>query len=91
MAESQAAGKKHVLMLDGREKLSATGVAGVDYFSGELVTARTAIGQLNIKGENLHIDTVNSETGELLVTGKIAAVSYSQAQPAGGFWARLLR
>ena len=64
MPELQRTIKKHSLTIDGREKLTATGIKRVDFFSDELITAQTDLGQLNIKGEALHIETLNSETGQ---------------------------
>ena len=51
MPELQRSIKKHSLTIDGREKLTATGIKRVDFFSDELITAQTDLGQLNIKGE----------------------------------------
>ena len=63
----------------------------MDFFSPELITAQTDLGQLNIKGEGLHIETLSSETGDMLVTGKVAALSYTQGSPATGFFGRLFK
>ena len=78
MPELQRTIKKHSLTIDGREKLTATGIKRVDFFSDELITAQTDLGQLNIKGEALHIETLNSETGGMLVSGKVAAYRLSR-------------
>ncbi len=91
MAEIQKTLKKHTLTVDGREKLTATGIRRVDFFSDELITAQTELGQLNIKGEALHIETLNSETGDMLVTGKVAALSYTESGPALSFFGRLFK
>lgn len=91
MAENQKPMKRHSLTVDSRERLTATGVRRVDFFSDELVTAQTDIGQLNIKGENLHIETLSSETGDMLVTGKVIAVSYTESSPALSFFGRLFK
>ena len=91
MAELQKPMKKHVLALDARAKLTATGIKRVDSFSAELITAQTELGQLNIKGEGLHIESLSAETGDMLVTGTVAAVAYSDAGPAGSFSGRLFK
>ena len=91
MAELQKTMKKHVLALDARAKLTATGIKRVDSFSAELITAQTELGQLNIKGEGLHIEHLSAETGDMLVTGTVAAVAYSEAGPAGSFFGRLFK
>lgn len=92
MAEmQQKAPKKHVLTIQNREKLTATGIIRVDSFSEELVTAQTDIGQLNIKGKNLHIENLSAETGDMLVTGRTEAVSYTDSAPALSFFGRLFK
>lgn len=91
MAEVQKPGAAHRLALEGRERLSASGIRRVDFFSGELVTAQTDLGQLHIKGEGLHIEALDAERGDLLVTGKVAGVSYSDEAQALSWLARLFR
>ncbi|MCI9552599.1 YabP/YqfC family sporulation protein [Acutalibacter intestini] len=83
--------KKHSLTVEGRERLSATGIKRVDFFSDELITAQTDLGQLNIKGEALHIDSLNSDTGDMLVKGRVGAVSYTESGPALSFFGRLFK
>ncbi|MGN0478807.1 MAG: YabP/YqfC family sporulation protein [Hominenteromicrobium sp.] len=77
MTQQTANAKKHSLNIDNRVRLTATGVERIDFFSGELITAQTADGRLNIKGEGLYIENLNSDTGELLVKGRVIALSYS--------------
>lgn len=89
MTEQQA--KRHNLTLDNRQHLTATGIRRVDFFSDELITAQTDLGQLNIKGEELHIESLNSETGDMLVKGKVGAVSYTESTPALSFFGRLFK
>lgn len=89
MAEQQL--KKHSLSLEHRERLTATGIKQVDFFSDELITAQTDLGQLNIKGEGLHIESLNSDTGDMLVKGKVGAVSYTESSPALSFFGRLFK
>ncbi len=91
MAELQKPLKKHVLTIDGRERLIAAGIRRVDSFSEELITAQTELGQLNVKGESLHIESLNSETGDMLVIGKISALSYTEASPSKSFFGRLFQ
>lgn len=73
----QTSARKHMVQIENRERLTATGVERVDFFSEELITAQTADGRLNVKGEGLYIENLNSDTGELLVKGRIIAMSYA--------------
>lgn len=91
MAETQKPMRKHTLTIDGRERITAAGIRRVDFFSDELITAQTDLGQLNIKGEGLHIESLVSETGDMLVIGKVAALSYTESGPALSFFGRLFK
>ena len=82
---------RHSLHIEDRGALRATGVSRVDFFSEELIAAQTPLGQLRVKGEGLHIESLNASSGELLARGKVAAVAYAQEGPARSFWGRLFR
>ncbi len=69
-------GKNHTLMLDSRSKLSLSGAEDVSGFNEETVCIKTSCGSLIIKGERLHIDKLNLETGEVSIDGKINALQY---------------
>lgn len=90
MAEAQKPLRHHSLQLEDRAVLRATGVSRVDFFSEELI-AQTDQGQLHIKGEGLHIENLDSASGELLARGKVAAISYTENGPALSFFGRLFK
>lgn len=69
-------GKNHTLMLDARGKLMLTGAEDVSSFNEETVSVLTSCGRLIIKGERLHIDKLNLESGEVSIDGKINAMQY---------------
>lgn len=73
----QISARKHMVQIENRERLTATGVERVDFFSEELITAQTSDGRLNVKGEGLYIENLNADTGELLVKGRVIALSYA--------------
>lgn len=82
----------HSLILENRKSLTATGVSNVDSFDEQTVVAYTDLGELTIRGRDLHICKLNIETGELTMTGEISSMSYSESQAAqGGFFSRLFR
>lgn len=91
MAEQQRTAKRHNLAIDNRERLTATGIRRVDSFSDELIMAQTDMGQLNIKGVGLHIETLNSDSGDMLVTGKVSAISYTESGPNLSFFSRIFK
>lgn len=69
-------GKNHTLMLDSRGKLVLTGAENVSGFNEETVSVLTSCGRLIIKGERLHIDKLNLESGDVSIDGKINAMQY---------------
>ena len=63
----------HNLILKSRKELSITGVVDVDSFDEETVIAYTDIGELTVKGENLHISKINLDTGDLFIDGTLSS------------------
>lgn len=68
----------HSLMLDGRERLSITGVEDVSSFDEQSVIALTSRGLLTVSGVGLHIERLSLDLGELVVEGEVSALEYSE-------------
>ena len=49
------------------------------------------MGELHIKGEGLHIESLDADSGDLLARGKVIALSYTENGPALSFFGRLFR
>ncbi|MEE1011441.1 MAG: sporulation protein YabP, partial [Acutalibacteraceae bacterium] len=82
----------HNLVLEDRRMLTVSGVSDVDSFDEETVVVFTDLGELTIRGSNLHINRLSVEVGELSVEGNIAALIYSDDTPkSGGFFSRVFR
>lgn len=81
----------HSLVLEGRSRLTASGVMDVGSYNDQIIETNTGEGQLIIRGEGLHIDRLNLESGELIVTGRILSMTYAEIRPSGSFLSRLLR
>lgn len=69
-------GKLHHLMLENRSRLSLTGVQDVNGFNEETVSVKTCDGTLLVRGEKLHIDKLNLDTGEVSVDGRVNSLQY---------------
>ena len=78
------AGMPHNLILEDRKKLVVSGVEDVDSFDEQTVVAYTAVGELMIKGEGLHINKLSLETGELTLDGEIASLTYTENRSSNG-------
>lgn len=80
----------HRLELDGRERLTVSGVEDVERFDESGIIMSTAVGTLVITGEDLHIGKLSLDGGELHVDGRIDSLTYEDQGPRrGGFFSRL--
>lgn len=84
--ENEAA---HRLTLDGRARLSVTGVENVERFDEASIVLVTTAGLLVISGDELHIGRLSIDGGELLVEGRIDSLDYEERQSRGGLLQRL--
>ena len=70
--------------LDGRERLSVSGVEDVERFDESGIVLSTTAGLLIITGEGLHIGKLSLEGGELHVDGQIDSIAYEEPSAARG-------
>ena len=68
--------KEHSISLVNRSKMSLSGVNDVSEFSDSQVMLKTSMGGLCIKGKNLSINQLNTDTGMLDVKGEIHSIQY---------------
>jgi sporulation protein YabP len=91
MTEEKAVVKMpHQIILENRKSLSVSGVREVVSFDETQVEMSTSMGDLTIRGENLHISKTDVETGELLLDGEVSEICYSALKSSsGGLWSRV--
>ena len=83
--------REHRLTLEQREHLVISGVEEVERFDEESILLTTNMGELEIRGEGLHIEKLSLEGGELHVDGSVTALIYETAsREEPGFLRRLL-
>ena len=59
MAEEKTTQKRiHNLVIENRKKMTVSAVTDVDSFDEQMIVMYTDMGQLTVKGENLHINTL---------------------------------
>ena len=82
----------HNLILEERGSLTVTGVEDIDSFDDQTVVIYTGLGELTVRGNQLHIGRIDLQAGELELQGQVDALTYAD-QPAvrGGFFARIFR
>ena len=71
------------LILENREKLNITGVLDVLSFDDQIVIVETSLGLLTVKGENLRINKLSTDTEEVCVEGNILNLAYSEKTTVG--------
>ena len=80
----------HRLQMEGREKLSVSGVEDVVRVDENCIVTTTSAGTLIITGEELHIGKLSLDGGEMQVDGRIDAVNYEDTEVRqGSFLSRL--
>lgn len=73
---SQGIRKNQNAILENRKRLLLSGVTDVDSFNENQMLLFTELGELLIRGKNLHINEMNVETGDFSVEGDIWALIY---------------
>lgn len=82
------------IILENREKLSISGVLDVLSFDDQIVILETELGLLSIKGENLKINKLSIDTGEVIVEGDIINLGYSEKdidRKSGSFLGKIFK
>ena len=79
----------HKLQLNERKKLTMTGVTEVVSFDENTVVLQTSLGLLIVQGQQLSLQNLSLEGGQVAVEGDINALSYEE--PRQGGWRRLFR
>lgn len=66
----------HNVIMEGRSKVSISGVTDVDCFDENKVLIYTVMGELTIKGKHLQVDDFSVDTGEMSLNGDVWSLTY---------------
>lgn len=91
MAKSDSVCGEHSISLKNRTEIVMSGVGEVVKFSDSSISLKTACGELFIRGDKLNIGQLNTDTGELCVSGKISLMRYGKDRKSMGFFEGLFR
>lgn len=83
--------EKHMITIDNREKITITDVKSVDAFDEEEICAELSEGGLVVKGKQLHIQLLDLDCGNAIISGEIATVSYTQKKSEKNLIKKLLK
>ena len=83
--------KKTSVEIENRKLLRLTGITEVIRFQEEEAEFSSLSGPLQITGENLHMEKLNLDESEVILTGLITSLYYPDTQdvPQKGLWKRL--
>ncbi len=70
--------KKHSIILEGRDLLSTSGVKDIYSFDESKIVLETSLGILTVTGNELHINKLNIDDGNLQIRGQINSCAYSE-------------
>ena len=68
----------HRIVLDNRSHMEITGVLDLLMFDETEIVLETSGGVLNIRGDQLHMNTMTLEKGLLILAGDIAEIFYEE-------------
>ncbi len=74
--EDKNARGAHNIIMENRTTLTLSGVTDVDSFDERCITLYTQLGELVIRGRDLHINAMSVETGDMSIDGDIWALCY---------------
>ena len=81
----------HHILLEGRQRLTVSGVEEVESFDETAIVMVTVKGTLVIRGEGLHIEKLSLDGGDLNVEGEVDSRSSEDGgRTRGGLLSRLL-
>ena len=75
--------KNHNIILENRKSLSISGITDVDSFDEREICLFTELGELTIRGRELHIDSMSVESGDMTITGDIWSLVYGDKERRG--------
>ena len=81
---SSTAPLDHRVQLEGRERLTVSGVEDVVRFDESCIVMTTCVGTMLVMGADLHIGKLTLDGGELHVDGHIDSIAYEDARPERG-------
>ena len=79
------------LVLEDRSRFSVGLVENVESFTEEEILLKTALGGLLVSGKNLKMEDLSIENGNILLTGRVDKIEFSQIKEKRSFFKDLFR
>ena len=87
----KSAEQPHNIIMENRRELRISGVKDIDSFTETKIVLSTVMGELVIKGEDLHVSALELETGDFSMTGKIKSLCYNSFSSSENLFSRMFR
>lgn len=81
----------HNIIMENRKNLRISGVKDIDSFTESRIVLSTVMGELIIKGDDLHVITLEAESGDFSMTGCVNSISYNRHSVLDGPVKKLFR
>lgn len=90
--KTKSIGKPHNIIMENRNMITVSGVSDIDSFDEQSVLLFTEMGDLEIRGSNLHINKLNVDSGEVNIQGDIYALVYNDnVKTSGGILSKIFK
>ncbi len=89
--QKTAASLCHNIIMEDRKNLRISGVNEIDNFTESRIILSTTLGELVIKGDDLHVISLDAESGDFIMTGNINSLVYSRNSVLDGPVKKLFR
>lgn len=83
--------RAHTLIMENRRQLRISGVKDIDSFTDTRIILSTIMGELVIRGQDLHVTALEAETGDFTMTGTVKSLIYNSFSSGDNFFGRLFR
>lgn len=81
----------HNLIMENRKNLRISGVNDIESFTESRIVLSTVMGELVIKGDDLHVVALDAESGDFSMTGCVNSLSYNRHSVMDGPIKKLFR
>ena len=82
---------KQTLLLEDRSRFSVGLVENVENFTEEEILLKTGYGGLWVKGKNLKMEDLSIENGNILLTGRVDKIEFSEIKEKHSFFKDFFR
>lgn len=82
----------HNVIMEGRHRVSVSGVEDVESFDEAEVIMLTTQGTLFVRGAELRIEKLSLDSGDVVLEGSVDRIEYEDdIKPGGGFFGKLFK